>query len=108
MSGSGGGGTGGGFEPPSNCADLAFTTQLSSPKPLVVGRLKVNEVLEVATQVTNGTTVVVVLHKGDVAGGLASPNLQRLRECIEGGTHFRARVVSLDSGQVRVRVEAVP
>ncbi len=107
MSGSGGGGGGGGFDPPgSSCADLEFDTQLSSPKPAVVRQLKVNDSLDVVTQVVAGATVVVALHKGQVAGGLASPLVQRLRECIEAGTAFTARVLSVNSGQVRVHVEA--
>jgi hypothetical protein len=108
MSGSGGiGGGGGGFEPPTgDCAALAFDTQLSSPKAAVVGTLKVNDVLDVTTQNMGGATVVVALHRGQVAGGLASPLVQRLRECIENGTVFTARVLSITSGQVRVHVEA--
>jgi hypothetical protein len=109
MSGSGGGGGGGGgFEPPAgDCATLAFDTQLSSPKATVVSTLKVKDVLDVTTQVVGGVTVVVALHGGQIAGGLASPLVQRLRECIENGTAFRARILSIASGQVRVHVEAV-
>jgi hypothetical protein len=107
MSGSGGSGGGGGFEPPtSDCAKLAFDTQLSSPKAAVVSTLKVADLLDVTTQVMGGATVVVALHGGQVAGGLASPLVQRLRECIESGTAFTARVLSINSGQVRVRIEA--
>ena len=89
-----------------SCAALAFDTQLSSPKAAVVSRLRVNDLLDVTTQVSGGATVVVALHKGVVAGGSASPLVQRLRECIEGGTAFTARVLSVDSGQIRVHVEA--
>lgn len=91
MSGSGGGGGGGGgFEPPTgDCATLAFDTQLSSPKAAVVATLKVKDLLDVTTQVMGGTTVVVVLHGGQVAGGLASPLVQRLRECIENAQSSR-------------------
>ena len=105
MSGSGGGG--GGFEPPTDdCARLAFDTQLSSPKAAIVSLIKVNDRLVVVTQVMGGATVVVALHNGQVAGGIASPLVQRLRECIEAGTTFTARVLAVNSGQVRVRVEA--
>ena len=91
MSGSGGGGGGGGFDPPTNdCASLSFDTQLSSPKAPIVSGLKVDDVLEVTTQVMGDSTVVVALHRGKVAGGVASPFVQRLRECIEGGTAFTA------------------
>jgi hypothetical protein len=85
---------------------LTFDTQLSSPKPAVVSRLKVNDVLDIATQVAGTVTVVVALRNGQVAGGLASPLVQRLRGCIEAGHVFTARVLAVNSGQVRVHVEA--
>ncbi|MFY9512885.1 MAG: hypothetical protein WAQ05_18115 [Rubrivivax sp.] len=107
MSGSGGGGGGGGFDPgPDDCASLVFDTQLSSPKAAVVAGIQVGDELLVATQAAGGTTVVVVLHGGQVAGGLASPLIQRLRECMAGGTQFVATVTSMNGGQVRVRVKA--
>ena len=77
MSGSGSGGGGGGFQPPTtDCAELAFDTQLSSPKADVVSRLDQGDVLDVATQVMQGTTVVVAVYEGEVAGGLASPSVR--------------------------------
>lgn len=107
MSGSGGGG-GGGFVPrQQDCASLAFDTQLSSPRAAIVAGIIVGQVLELVTQVMSGTTVVLALSQGQVAGGLASPLVQRLRECIESGTLFNATVLSISGGQVRVRVRAV-
>jgi hypothetical protein len=106
MSGSGGGG-GGGFDSQSDdCESLVIETQLSSPKAAVVAKLSKGDMLDVTTKTMNGSTVVVCLFKGQVAGGLASPRVQRLRECIENGTTFRAEVLSIDAGQVRVRVKA--
>lgn len=108
MSGSGGGGGGGSFDPPpDNCAALVFDTQLSSPKQAVVANIQVGDELSVATQTVGGTTVVVVLHNGQVAGGLASPLVLRLRECIASGTQYTATVTAVNGGQVRVRVKAV-
>jgi len=107
VSGSGGTGGGGGFDPPeTDCGALTFTTQLSSPKASVVRGLKEQDVLDLATEVVGRVTVVVALRSGEVAGGLASPLVQRLRECIEAGTEFKAQVLSVDRGQVRVRVRA--
>jgi hypothetical protein len=103
MSGSGGGG----FESPSdNCDELEFDTQLSSPKQAVIASIKVGDDLAVGTQVMGGTTVVVALHNGQVAGGLASPNVRRLRECIADGTQYIATVTEKDDGQIRVRIKA--
>jgi len=107
MSGSGGGGGGGSETPVTSCEELVIDTQLSSPKDDVVEKIKVGDVLDVGAQRKSGTTVVVVLYKGKVAGGLASPLLAQLRECLNNGTKYQAKVISKSGGQVRVRVEAV-
>lgn len=104
MSGSGGGG-GGAYDGSSvSCEQLAFETQLSSPKESVVALLKVGEFLPVANQTIGTTSVIVVLHQGQIAGGLASPVVQRLRQCITWGYVFKAEVKAINGGQVRLRV----
>lgn len=106
MSGSpGSGGGGGSWEAPTTCESLVIDTQLSSPKAAVIAGIAVGDVLDVALQPGTGT-VVVVLHHGQVAGGLASPDVQRLRECIEGGTQYGAEVREINGAQVKVRVSA--
>lgn len=107
MSGSSGSGGGGDFTPDrQDCAQLVMETQLSSPKPSVVAGLKVDQVLAVEVRSMNGADVVVVLAGREVAGGLASPGVQRLRECIEQGHRFEAIVRQVNQGQVKVRVQA--
>ena len=106
MTGSGGSGGGGFDSSHEDCAALAFDTQLSSPKQAVVALLKVDDDLMVETQTVGSTTVVVALHQGKVAGGIASPLIQRLRECIASGTSYIATVMEVNGGQVRVRVKA--
>ena len=104
MSGSGGGG--GISTPFDNCELLVIDTQLSSPKPNIVSKIKVNDILSITIQRTGETTVVVALHGKDVAGGLASPETGRLRACIESGTQYVAKVTFVNDGQVRIRVSA--
>jgi hypothetical protein len=106
MSGLGGGG-GGDSGPEETCETLVIDTQLSSPKPKVVALIKVGDVLEVGTQTTGTTTTVIVKHNGAVAGGLAAPLIQRLRQCIDEGTQYRAKVTAKKDGLVRVRVSAI-
>lgn len=107
MSGSGGSG-GGGYEPPlSTCESLVIETLLSSPKPRVVANLSPGATLAVQTQQSSSVTVVVLVYQGEVAGGLASPQVARLRECLEHGTRYQADVISISNGQVRVRIKAV-
>lgn len=105
---SGSGGSGGGYEAPTdNCELLVIDTQLSSPKEDVVDLIQVGDVLDLANQVMGATAVVVVLFKGQMAGGLASPKVQWLRECIANGTQYSATVTDKNDGQVRVRVKAI-
>jgi hypothetical protein len=106
MSGSGGGG--GGFAVPTGtCETLVIDTLLSSPKPDVIADIEVGDILQVGIDMSGGTTTVVVWYEGNIAGGLAAPLLQRLRECLDGGTRYSARVTAKREGMVRVRVSAV-
>lgn len=89
-----------------SCEELVIETQLSSPVAAVIAGVNIGDVLPVEIRTVSGTVVVIVTHKGAVAGGLASPQLQRLRECMNGGTVYKATVLSKSNGQVRVRVRA--
>ncbi len=106
MSGSGGGGGGGVVitdSVPVTCDMLVINTQLSSPKLAVLNGLQAGEDLLVAMQ----GQIVVVLRNGQIAGGLAAPDLKRLRECILAGTNYVATVTSASLGQFKVKVTAV-
>ena len=106
MSGSGGGSST--WDTPiSSCDRLVIETQLSSPQPGVVATLRVGDVLEVALQQSGAVAVVVVLQNGVMAGGIAATSLTQLRECIEGGTMYGATVISVNGGQIRVRIAAL-
>ena len=75
-------------------------------RPLV-SKLKVGDTLDVEVQTHAGTAVVVLLSKGKVAGGLASPQVSQLRECIEGGTTYKATVTAANGAVIKVSIEAV-
>jgi len=107
MSGSGGGGYSGGFEQFDSCDTLVIDTQLSSPKDDVVDTINVGDLLEVAIQTVSHQSVVVVLHRGEVAGGIAAPQVQKLRECMVQGTIYNAVVVGKNDGQLRIRIKPI-
>lgn len=107
MTGSSGRGGGSGFwESEDSCNTLVINTQLSSPKPDVISDISVGDLLDISTQTIEATTVVVALHNGNVAGGLASPKIRRLLECLAGGTRYVAKVTERNDGQICVRVSA--
>jgi len=106
MSGSGSGGGGSGPDRDDwSCATLRFEALIASPQPAVVANLAVGEVLLIATATMNGQTVVQVLKGPQLVGGLAGPEANRLRNCIEQGHEYEATVRSINAGQVRVLVE---
>lgn len=101
-------GMGGPISPGGSCESLVIDTMLASPRQTVVADLNPGDVLEVRLAETNtGERVVQVVFQGQLAGGLASPAISRLRECIEGGTQYHARVTGRRDALVRVRVTAV-
>ena len=106
-SGGGGGGGGGSTDWTINCDTLVIETQLASPDATVIAGIQVGDVLSVESRQMNSVTVVVVVHNGQVAGGLAAPQLPSLRECMNGGTQYEAKVLSKSNGQVRVSVRPV-
>lgn len=90
--------------PASSCLTLAFNTQLASPKALVVSQLAVNDLLDVVFFSTNNQQTVVALYNGQEAGGIVDTRLSQLRNCLNDGEQYQAKVVQITGGQVTVRV----
>jgi len=110
MSGRNGGGGGGGGGVPDiqpSCDALKFSILVSSPQPAAVAALKIGDVLDVDVAQLGAQMVVRVLQNGTLVGGLAGPDATRLRNCIEEGHDYQAKVLSVTSGQVRVEVTHV-
>jgi hypothetical protein len=105
MSGNGNTGGGGGGNSDTQCEDLSFETQLSSPKADVVQGLGPGQVLDVRLTQQGSVYTIVVMRDDRLAGGLTAPAVQRLRECILKGYLYGATVLSVNEGQVRVRVK---
>lgn len=91
-----------------SCDTLEFDTQLASPKEDVIAQFGEGDVLEVAFDQQHGQAIVYALWRGQIAGGIASQQVQRLRQCLTEGTMYSARVISKQGGQVRVRVFPLP
>ncbi|HBU6114162.1 TPA: hypothetical protein ACNP34_002003 [Citrobacter freundii] len=110
MSGSGGGSFGGQFGQDDfevTCEKLTIDTQLSSPDPQVVAQLSVGVIMGIMQINSKGTLLTVAIHNGMQAGGIASPYIQRLRDCMTNGTTYVAKVTAINGGQVRVSVYAI-
>ncbi|MGO1660119.1 MAG: hypothetical protein ACTHYN_16110 [Marinobacter sp.] len=88
------------------CEKLNFTTQLASPKEEVVEQLEVGDLLDIISGQQNGQSVVQAVWRGQVAGGVADQRLQQLRHCLTEGFTYEALVLSVDNGQVRIRISS--
>ena len=86
------------------CDRLSFDTQLSSPKPAVIAGIKVGDILAVAIDQQGPVQVVVIKHGNQIAGGITSPKMARLLECLRLGSTYQATVTSISGGQVSVRI----
>lgn len=103
MSGSGGSYLGP-STPTTSCATLQFDTQLASPKAQVVAQLSVNDILDIVFAQPSNQQIVSAVWNGSVAGGIVDPHLNQLRNCMNQGEQYQARVLHLGGGQVRLRV----
>ena len=109
MTGSSGSGYGGGFRDTAVACDaLVIETQISSPKAVVIKDLVRGSILNVELDQVGGVSTVVLKHQGQVAGGIADPSVQRLRECLTQGTQYTATVRTVNGGLVTVRIAPVP
>jgi hypothetical protein len=97
-------GTGGG-DGKTVCENLEFTTVLRSPQEEQVQHLKVGAVLDVVYD--GGPILAVVPDSGAPVGSINWSGIDRLIECIRQDFGYAARVLSIDGGQVRIRVAPV-
>lgn len=101
--GGGGAGGGGGGGSADDCDSLDVVVVLQSPQPKVVAKLGKGDILEV--KLTGGKPPIqAVTDKGDVAGAIVPPDIQRLVDCLKKGKHFVAEVLQISGGAVKVRV----
>ncbi|MEQ1247796.1 hypothetical protein ABLT93_11425 [Acinetobacter soli] len=106
MSGSGGGG-GTPIIDFQSCEDLVITVQLSSPKENVISRLEEGDILTIEFMRDSATTTVYAFYEGEVAGGIASSSIRKLRECLLSGTKYQGKVLEINQGQVRIKITAL-
>lgn len=104
MSGSGGGGS---WSSDSEiaCIRLRFKTQIATPQANTIGLLHVGSVLDVTVMNMGGAVAVAVFLQGALIGGLAGGLVNRLRECLLGGTRFKATVQAINGPQILVEIE---
>ena len=107
MSGGGGGGGYGSSRsnmPKENlsCKEISFNTQLRSPNPVVLKRIKGGFLLEI--ELDPNTGAVVALSNGVVAGSLTGTQITSILRCMALGYTFTAEVVRIEGGMCEVLI----
>ena len=99
------GGGGASFSDINTCDKLIVNSRVSSPKEEVVTELSVGDKLDVVLDDSGQYPSVRLLYKGSLAGGIATPQTTNLIACIRGGTMYIADVISVNDGEVKVRIK---
>lgn len=108
MSGSSGGGGSWVTDEEIACELLRFNAQIVSPNHEVVSTLSVGDILDIAIVTSSSTQEIQVrTASGALVGGVLANKVQRLRECMLESHSYKATVLSVNSGQVRVAVQHV-
>lgn len=103
-----GGGAGDGGSSVVACELLALNAQISTPNPVFVPTIRVGDIGTVQVKaMSNQQVVVIVRSNGDQLGGLVGGQTNRLRECILGGTSYRAEVTMVSGAQIIVRIDPI-
>lgn len=99
--GSGAGG-GQGADP----CDIREPAPLNSPKPAVVEKLKVGDVLDIIVDPAGGRAILKVLDRsGNEAGSLTHRHHAKIIVCIDQGNSYTATVIEKAGGAVTVLIE---
>lgn len=101
---SGGDFSSGGFHENESCDSLIIKTHISSPKEEIISELSEGDILLVSLDESSGIPVIVLMHEGNIAGGIASPKISLLIQCIRNGSNYIGEVITINDGQVMVQI----
>lgn len=88
-----------------SCEKLVITTVLVNPVMAIIRNLNINDILDIEIVSNIG---VIAKANGQIAGivRVDSTNMDKLIDCIEGGTVYKGTVIGLDipNGVCRIRI----
>lgn len=87
-----------------SCDTISFETPISSPKPDIISQLQVGHQLHVALNTQSGINTVVLLHNGEIVGGIVE-KAETLKSCMENGFSYYASVREINGGFVKVFIQ---
>jgi len=85
------------------CEDLVIRTQLASPDPEVLSDVRAGDIFTVHLLSAVGPIQAVTVD-GKIAGAILTANPTQLINCINSGTSFQARVLSINGGDCQVTI----
>ncbi|RYE31228.1 MAG: hypothetical protein EOP48_31570 [Sphingobacteriales bacterium] len=88
---------------PKNCEDIVLRTQLASPDPDVVADLSIGYILRIHLFSAVGPLQALTADNR-VAGAILTSNPGLLINCINGGTEFQAKVLSINGGDCQISI----
>jgi hypothetical protein len=86
-----------------NCNDILIMTQLFSPNPSVVGKLKTGNELVIKLNGEHGPCVAIF--DNEIAGTIITKNLYQLINCIKKGIRFIAIVRNTAGGSCSITIQ---
>lgn len=85
-----------------DCSNISFQTNLSSPDPDVVEELSNGDILKISLSTKSGPLIAV--HDSGIVGSISHYLFKDLKDCIEAGHTFEAKVLSISSGNCQISV----
>lgn len=86
-----------------DCASIFEKTILNSPKPDVISKIKVGDVLTLELkQFDDRKSLVAVTNDQEVAGSITSATLSKIKSCMDQGFSYIAIVDSIEGGRCTV------
>jgi len=86
-----------------SCADIVLRTQLASPNPAVIAELGVGDILTIHLLSAVGPLQALTADNV-VAGAILTSNPALLINCINNGSEFQARVLSINGGDCQISI----
>jgi hypothetical protein len=87
-----------------NCDEIVLMTQLFSPAPIVIAKIKSGNKLDIELLGEHGPCVAV--YHGEVAGTIITKNLYQLISCIRKGTRFIGIVRNATGGSCSITIQS--
>lgn len=85
-----------------DCSEISFQTNLSSPDPDILEEVSNGDILSVS--LTSDSGPLVAVHEKGTVGSISHYLFKDIKDCIEAGHTFEAKVLSISSGNCQISV----